>query len=142
MVEAKPDQALDQKAPGQEEAEDGKVKVVVSHAEDKAELEVLVDRHATFWQVKTAIAKSLGRDEVIDEVQLVEMEHGAFIEYDDYDKLLDIRHLLALNVDFDFDVQAMQGLQPRASAAEQFANLVCCVTLIEAYHGFFEQTFF
>ena len=111
-MEAIPDEAFDQMVPGPE-TEDGQVKVVVSHAEDEAELEVLVDRHATFWHVKTAIAKSLGRDEVIDEVQLVGKEHGAFIEYDDYDKLLDIRHLLALNVDFDFDLQAMQGLQPR-----------------------------
>lgn len=122
MVESK--QAEDPKPDAVDGDEDAgrQVAVVVSHAEDNAELEVLVDRDATYRKVKKAIAKSLGREDILGEMQLVTLEHGAFVGHEDYDKLLDVRHLMALNI--DFDVCGMEGRRMRArDAAGQFANL-------------------
>merc|ERR1711871_77064 len=94
----------------------------IGHVEDDIELEVAVDKDATFRKVKKAIAKSLDREDILDEIQLVTKQHGVFVEYEDYDKLLDIRNLLALNV--DFDVRGMEGKRLKTrNATEQFANL-------------------
>merc|ERR1712159_884203 len=85
--------------------------------------EVLVQRDATFRKVKKSLAKLLRRDEVLDEVVLATKEHGVLLELEDYDPILDVRHVLALNLDLDRSDDPHNVIARKTNTAEQFANL-------------------
>jgi len=89
-----------------------RVEVLVRHALNGIEMKVMVPRNATFKTVKKAIARKVGRDEVLERGKLVKKDmSGVYVAYKDGDRLADVRRVLVVSADLSSGCSGTTGGQ-------------------------------
>lgn len=72
-------------------SESATIAIIARHAFDDVELELSLPKTATFHDVKSAIAKQVGNNEILERGRLVKKQDGAYSAYNDYDSVGEVR---------------------------------------------------